>query len=72
MVNSPLIRPYLLGGVALGGVPLGSHDNSYFPNFSRHDSRDKGTCTPNSVPMVFIVFSDGILGDNLPINTHVI
>ena len=21
MVNSPLIRPYLLGGVALGGVP---------------------------------------------------
>ena len=28
MVNSPLIRPYLLGGVALGGVPLGSHDYS--------------------------------------------
>ena len=24
------------------------------------------------VPMVFIVFSDGILGDNLPINTHYI
>ncbi len=27
-------------------------------------------CTPNSVPMVFIVFILGILGDNLPINTH--
>ena len=26
MVNSPSIRPYFLGGVALGGVPLGSHD----------------------------------------------
>ena len=25
MVNSPLIRPYFLGGVALGGVPLDSH-----------------------------------------------
>ena len=24
MVNSPLIRPYILGGVALGGVPLDS------------------------------------------------
>ena len=29
-------------------------------------------CTPNSVPMVFIVFNLGILGDNLPINTHYI
>ena len=29
-------------------------------------------CTPNSVPMVFVVFNLGILGDNLPINTHVI
>ena len=27
MVTSPLIRPYLLGGVALGGGTLGSHDN---------------------------------------------
>ena len=26
MVNSPLIGPYFLGGVAL--VPLGSHDDS--------------------------------------------
>ena len=27
MVNNPLIRPYLLGGVALGGLgPLDSHD----------------------------------------------
>ena len=26
MVNSPLIRPYLLGGVALGGGTLDSHD----------------------------------------------
>ncbi len=26
MVKSPLIRPYLLGGVALGGGALGSHD----------------------------------------------
>ena len=30
-------------------------------------------CTPNvRVPMVFIVFNLGILGDNLKINTHVI
>ena len=26
MVDSPLIRPYFLGGVALGGVLLGSYD----------------------------------------------
>ena len=26
MVNSPLIRPYILGGGGTGGVPLGSHD----------------------------------------------
>ena len=26
MVNSPLIRPYLLGGGGIGGVPLDSHD----------------------------------------------
>ena len=30
MVNSPLIRPYFLGGgVAFGGVPLDSHDIMY-------------------------------------------
>ncbi len=29
-------------------------------------------CTPNNVSMVFIVFNLGILGDNLPINTHYI
>ena len=27
MVNSPLIRPYFLGGGGIGGVPLDSHDN---------------------------------------------
>ena len=26
MVNKPLIRPYFLGGVGIGGVPLDSHD----------------------------------------------
>ena len=26
MVNSSLVRPYLLGGVALGGGTLDSHD----------------------------------------------
>ena len=26
MVNSPLIRPYFLGGVGIGGVPLGSYE----------------------------------------------
>ncbi len=26
MVNSPLKRPYFLGGGGIGGVPLGSHD----------------------------------------------
>ena len=26
MVNSPLLRPYLLGGGGIGGVPLDSHD----------------------------------------------
>ena len=43
MVNSPLIRPYLLGTGSFGGVSLGSHDSS--------------------VPMVFVVFNLGILGD---------
>ena len=28
MVNSPLIRPYLLGGGGIGGGTLGSHDNT--------------------------------------------
>ena len=28
MVNSPLIRPYLLGRGSFGGVPLDSHDNN--------------------------------------------
>ena len=27
MVNSPLIRPYFLGGGGIGGVPLDSHDD---------------------------------------------
>ena len=27
MVNSPLIRPYLLGGGSFGGGTLGSHDS---------------------------------------------
>ncbi len=40
----------------------------------KHQSNgtNQGTigCTPNSVPMVFLVFNLGILGDNLPINTH--
>ena len=29
MVNSPLIRPYFLGGGGIGGVPLDSHDPTY-------------------------------------------
>ena len=29
MVNSPLIRPYFLGGGGIGGVPLGSHDTRF-------------------------------------------
>ena len=28
VVNNPLIRPYFLGGVALGGVPLDCHDDT--------------------------------------------
>ena len=28
MVNRPLIRPYLLGGGGIGGVPLDSHEMS--------------------------------------------
>ena len=27
MVNSPLIRPYFLGGGGIGGVPLDSHED---------------------------------------------
>ena len=30
MVNNPFTRPYFLGGVALGGVPLDSNDNRCF------------------------------------------
>ena len=39
MVNSPLIRPYLLGGVALGGGTLDSHDSSTkFPGLKKGNS----------------------------------
>ena len=41
MVNSPLIRPYFLGGGGIGGVPLDSHDKkqrrekpAFFPKVS--------------------------------------
>ena len=27
--NSPLIRPYFLGGGGIGGAPLGSHDSFF-------------------------------------------
>ena len=30
MVNSPLIRPYFLGGGGIGGVPLDSHEKPRF------------------------------------------
>ena len=30
MVNSPLIRPYLLGGGSFGGGTLDSHESSFF------------------------------------------
>ncbi len=32
MVNSPLIRPYFLGGGGIGGVPLDSHENCWDKN----------------------------------------
>ena len=42
-------------------------------NMSQCDSRDKDGCTPNvRVPMVFIVFNLGILGNFNPLNTHVL
>ena len=45
MVNSPLIRPYFLGGGGIGGGTLGSHDTdlcfessgSFPKNGSTHD-----------------------------------
>ena len=38
MVNSPLIRPYLLGGGGIGGGTLNSHDtNSYLHFFEITD-----------------------------------
>ncbi len=46
------------------------HLGEYFWNFFQASSQGTIGCTPNSVPTVSIVFSDGILGDNLPINTH--
>ena len=33
MVNSPLIKPYFLGGGGIGGVPLDSHDSRIFQVF---------------------------------------
>ena len=44
-------------------------------NLLDHTSRDKeGTCTRSRTctTMVFLVFNLGILGDNLPINSHYI
>ena len=35
-------------------------------------SGDKDGCTPNSVLPWYLLCSLGILGDNLPINTHYI
>ena len=37
MVNSPLIRPYFLGGGSFGGGTLGSHDNMLNQNPFRGD-----------------------------------
>ena len=34
MVNSPLIRPYFLGGGGLGGVPLDCHEYNPLTNLS--------------------------------------
>ena len=40
MVNSPLIRPAISWGiVALGGFPLGSHDNSFQTGWFNHQLR---------------------------------
>ena len=36
MVNSPLIRPYFLGGGGIGGVPLDSHEFSSAKKTSQH------------------------------------
>ena len=33
VVNNPLIRPYFLGGWALGGVPLDSHEERQQASF---------------------------------------
>ena len=56
MVNSPLIRPYFLGGGGggIGGVPLDSHEHGFFNMLllvivmapkqgDRHDSLKRGT-----------------------------
>ena len=36
MVNSPLIRPYLLGGGSFGGGTLDSHDHSRMSRCVQH------------------------------------
>ena len=50
MVNSPLIRPYLLGGGSFGGGTLDSHDTSSIPGlfyFSHEINKDPGTLNPS-------------------------
>ena len=41
MVNSPLIRPYFLGGGGIGGGTLGSHDNKANKKLPKFVSRKK-------------------------------
>ena len=54
MVNNPLIRPYFLGGVALGGGTLGSHD--YKINISKRYTIDIPV-TQYQSPFFFDFFS---------------
>ena len=58
MVNSPLIRPYFLGGGGIGGVPLGSHDKwallTTYLDLRLFGARKK-TGPKNSIPALIVV-----------------
>ena len=45
MINSPLIRPYLLGEVALGGRTLDSHEQRWLAGESKGFDRNNFPAT---------------------------
>ena len=53
MVNSPLVRPYLLGGGSFGGGTLDSHDFMFFLSSYKVGVSDPVISGGKRAPVVF-------------------